>query len=42
MDVRMMSGWSFTDAVVGRLKELSNIRRLGVSGLLGNTRCPEG
>jgi Xaa-Pro dipeptidase len=42
-DVRMMTGsWGFTDAVVDRLKELPNIRRLGVSGLSGNTRYPEG
>lgn len=42
-DIRMMTGaWGFTDAVVGRLKELPDIRRLGLSGLSGNTRYPEG
>ncbi len=42
-DVRMMTGaWGFTDAVVARLKELPALSRLGVSGLSGNTRFPEG
>lgn len=42
-DIRHMVGaWGFTGAVIDRLKELPNIRRLGVSGLVGNTRFPEG
>jgi len=42
-DIREMTGaWGFTNAAVGRLKELSGLRRLGVSGLAGNTRYPEG
>lgn len=42
-DIREMTGaWGFTDAAVGRLKELPGLRRLGVSGLSGNTRYPEG
>lgn len=42
-DIRMMTGaWGFTGSVIERLKELPNLRRLGVSGLSGNTRFPEG
>lgn len=42
-DVRVMTGaWGFTGSVIERLKEAPNIRRLGVSGLSGNTRFPEG
>ena len=42
-DIRSVSGgWGFTGEVVARLKELGNIRRLGVTGLSGNTRFPEG
>lgn len=42
-DIRMITGaWGFTASVIERLKELPNLRRLGVSGLSGNTRFPEG
>ncbi|HWK63253.1 MAG TPA: M24 family metallopeptidase [Eoetvoesiella sp.] len=42
-DIRQItSGWGFTDTVIDRLKEISGLRRLGVTGLSGNTRFPEG
>jgi Xaa-Pro dipeptidase len=43
-DVRMVgSGWGYTDHVVARVKELGLDRgRIGISGLSGNTRYPEG
>lgn len=42
-DIRNISGgWGFSGAVVERLKELGGIKRLGVTGLSGNTRFPEG
>ncbi|MEO7242198.1 MAG: M24 family metallopeptidase [Variovorax sp.] len=42
-DIRSISaGWGFTGEAVARLKELGNIKRLGVTGLSGNTRFPEG
>ncbi len=41
-DIRKVSDWGFTGTVVARLKELGSIRRLGVTGLAGNTRFPEG
>lgn len=42
-DIRSIStGWGFTGEVIARLKELGGIRRLGVTGLSGNTRFPEG
>jgi Xaa-Pro aminopeptidase len=42
-DIRNISGgWGFTGEVVKRLKELGGIKRLGVTGLSGNTRFPEG
>jgi Xaa-Pro aminopeptidase len=41
-DIRNVSAnWGFTGSVVARLQELG-IRRLGVTGLSGNTRFPEG
>jgi Xaa-Pro aminopeptidase len=42
-DIRNVSAnWGFTGTVVSRLRELSGIRRLGITGLSGNTRFPEG
>ncbi|WP_016832677.1 M24 family metallopeptidase [Herbaspirillum lusitanum] len=42
-DIRNISGgWGFAGAVVERIKELGGIKRLGVTGLSGNTRFPEG
>jgi Xaa-Pro aminopeptidase len=42
-DIRNVSrGWGFTGEAVERLKELGHIKRLGVTGLSGNTRYPEG
>ncbi|WP_242128198.1 M24 family metallopeptidase [Sphingobium sp. Sx8-8] len=42
-DVRVMTGaWGFTRSAIERLKELRGLRRLGVFGLAGNTRFPEG
>lgn len=42
-DIRAMTGaWGFTGSVIERLKQIPNLRRLGVSGLSGNTRFPEG
>ena len=42
-DIRdIASTWGFTGTVVARLQELGHIRRLGVTGLSGNTRFPEG
>lgn len=42
-DIRnIASNWGYTGSVVERLKELPGIRRLGVTGLSGNTRFPEG
>jgi Xaa-Pro aminopeptidase len=41
-DIRKVSDWGFTGTIVARLQELGEIRRLGVTGLSGNTRYPEG
>lgn len=42
-DIRPISaGWGFAGGVAERLGELGPIRRLGVTGLSGNTRFPEG
>ena len=42
-DIRKIStGWGFAGAVVDRVKELGGVRRLGITGLSGNTRFPEG
>jgi Xaa-Pro dipeptidase len=42
-DIRgISSGWGFSGEVVARLKELGGVKRLGVTGLTGNTRFPEG
>ncbi len=43
-DIRMVgSGWGYMDHVVNRVKELGLARgRIGISGLSGNTRYPEG
>jgi Xaa-Pro dipeptidase len=43
-DIRMVgTGWGYTDHIVGRVKELGLTRgRIGISGLAGNTRYPEG
>lgn len=42
-DIRnIASNWGYTGAMVERLKELPGVRRLGVTGLSGNTRFPEG
>lgn len=41
-DIRPVAGWGFTGSMVERLRELGPIRRLGVTGLSGNTRFPEG
>jgi Xaa-Pro aminopeptidase len=41
-DIRNPGGWGFTGAIVERLKELGPVKRLGVTGLAGNTRFPEG
>lgn len=42
-DIRKIStGWGFTGEVIARIRELGGIRRLGVTGLEGNTRFPEG
>ncbi|MGC2971935.1 M24 family metallopeptidase [Paraburkholderia aspalathi] len=42
-DIRnITSGWGFTDTVIARLEEMPGLKRLGVTGLSGNTRFPEG
>ena len=42
-DIRgVETGWGYSGAAVRRLKELTGVRRLGVTGLAGNTRFPEG
>lgn len=41
-DIRPLADWGFTGTAVARIRELSGIRRLGVTGLSGNTRFPEG
>jgi Xaa-Pro dipeptidase len=43
-DIRMVgSGWGYVQLAIERLKELGLTRaRIGISGLLGNTRYPEG
>ncbi len=43
-DIRMVgTGWGYMDHVVNRVKELDLTRgRIGISGLSGNTRYPEG
>lgn len=41
-DIRPLADWGFTGTAVARLRELGGVRRLGVTGLSGNTRFPEG
>lgn len=42
-DIRSISsGWGFTGEVVSRIREMGGVKRLGVTGLSGNTRFPEG
>lgn len=42
-DVRgISSGWGYAGEAIARLKEIGGVRRLGVTGLCGNTRFPEG
>lgn len=41
-DIRPLADWGFTGTAVARLRELEGLRRLGVTGLSGNTRFPEG
>ncbi len=41
-DIRKISTWGFTGEVIDRVKELGSVKRLGVTGLSGNTRFPEG
>ena len=42
-DIRPISGaWGFIQAAIDRLKEVRGLKRLGVSGMAGGTRFPEG
>lgn len=42
-DVRnISSGWGFTGEILSRLREMPGLKRVGLSGLAGNTRFPEG
>jgi Xaa-Pro dipeptidase len=41
-DIRPLADWGFTGTAVSRLRQLGGLQRLGVTGLSGNTRFPEG